>query len=71
MKRKIIVGSRESRLAVVQSMEVVNHLRKALPDYMVPNTAVWLEALPLNPNGKVDRSLLRQRFDEMLTTRKK
>ena len=32
MKRKIIVGSRESKLAVVQSMEVVKHLRKVLPE---------------------------------------
>ena len=32
MKRKIIVGSRESKLAVVQSMEVADHLRKVLPE---------------------------------------
>ena len=32
MKRKIIVGSRESKLAVVQSMEVADHLRRVLPE---------------------------------------
>lgn len=34
------------------------YLGERLPDYMVPNWIVSLEALPLNPSGKLDRSAL-------------
>jgi amino acid adenylation domain-containing protein len=36
------------------------HLRQTLPDYMVPASFLFLEAMPLTPVGKVDRRTLSQ-----------
>ncbi|MFH8609681.1 non-ribosomal peptide synthase/polyketide synthase [Streptomyces sp. NPDC018029] len=41
-----------------ESDAVRRELGRTLPDYMVPSTVVVLDALPLNPNGKLDRARL-------------
>lgn len=37
---------------------LLESLRGSLPGYMVPATFVFLDALPLNPSGKIDRKAL-------------
>ncbi|MFJ4949528.1 condensation domain-containing protein [Streptomyces sp. NPDC088760] len=38
--------------------EMRRHLAALLPDYMVPQVFVWLDALPVTVHGKVDRKAL-------------
>ncbi|SCX53462.1 non-ribosomal peptide synthase domain TIGR01720/amino acid adenylation domain-containing protein [Pseudomonas sp. NFACC32-1] len=35
-----------------------DHLGRALPDYMVPQRWLWLERMPVSPNGKLERKAL-------------
>ena len=46
-----------------QDSELINDLRcylkQKLPQYMIPSAFVLLEAMPLTPNGKIDRRSLR------------
>ncbi|ASS75351.1 hypothetical protein CIG75_10345 [Tumebacillus algifaecis] len=50
-----VARSEEGKLDV---RSLRHELQKRLPDYMIPARFIQLEALPLNPNGKVDRKAL-------------
>jgi amino acid adenylation domain-containing protein/non-ribosomal peptide synthase protein (TIGR01720 family) len=42
----------------VKTDKIRNALSRTLPDHMIPTTFVFLDVLPLNPSGKVDRKAL-------------
>ncbi|MCP5150482.1 MAG: amino acid adenylation domain-containing protein [Chromatiales bacterium] len=55
---KRLVAYLTTRGVAPSASEFRTHLRAELPDYMVPSAFVVLDALPVTPNGKVDRARL-------------
>jgi acyl carrier protein len=53
-----LIAFLEGRDGPVQAEELRSYLRTQVPDFMLPATFVVVEALPLKPNGKVDRAAL-------------
>ncbi|MDO4566079.1 MAG: AMP-binding protein, partial [Oscillospiraceae bacterium] len=42
--------------------EIISALKSTIPQYMIPNRFIKLEALPLTENGKTDRKLLEKLY---------
>lgn len=48
----------------ITELELKSSLKEKLPRYMLPHILHRLETMPLTPNGKIDRNLLKQRSKE-------
>ena len=44
--------------------DMAGYIKEKLPRYMVPNVIRQLETMPLTPNGKIDRNLLKKWYEE-------
>jgi amino acid adenylation domain-containing protein len=56
--KRLVAYLVEDQLGGLQLDEIKDHLKQALPDYMVPIAFVVLDKMPLSANGKVDRKNL-------------
>jgi polyketide synthase PksJ len=43
---------------------MAGYIKEKLPRYMVPNVIKQLEQMPLTPNGKINRNLLKQQYEQ-------
>ena len=55
---KTLVAYLVSESPTLEISELREHLKRKVPDYMVPATFVVLDRLPLTNNGKIDRNAL-------------
>ena len=42
--------------------ELLDELKKRVPEYMVPNRIIKIPSMPYNSNGKIDRVWLKNNF---------
>jgi len=48
----------KTKNSLININDINNRLATLIPSYMVPSRYVWLDEIPLLPNGKVDRAVL-------------
>lgn len=46
----------------IEAQEIVEAIKNSVPDYMIPNKKVHLEEMPMNMNGKIDRTELKKQL---------
>ncbi len=56
--RKKIIAYFTTNQPDLKASDLRTYLEDILPSYMIPNLMLQLPAIPLNPNGKVDRKML-------------
>src|SRR5262249_40841223 len=58
VREERLVGDVVGKGGKGESERLRRGVRERLPEHMVPASVVWMETLPLNRNGKVDRKAL-------------
>ncbi len=59
MKQLVVyITQKQDEQGPTSKPEIFSYIRKKLPGYMVPQDILFLEDIPLTPNGKVDRNAL-------------
>lgn len=56
--QRLVVHYVANEAAFVSTAQLRKHLRRALPDYMIPQHLIEVDAIPTTPSGKIDRNAL-------------
>jgi amino acid adenylation domain-containing protein len=67
-----IIANNPLRAAIARKMvsQIRESIGQILPDYMIPSAFVFSDPLPLLPNGKLDRKVLRAKTVQRLATKR-
>ena len=61
----IVVIATASQNQELDSDAILNHCKKELPNFMLPLAIEKADSLPRNPNGKIDRKLLSNEYQDI------
>lgn len=61
--RRLVAHIISAPASVVDAAELRSHLRRFLPEHMVPAAFIAAKSLPVNANGKIDRAALARTHD--------
>lgn len=67
-KRLVVYLAPRPASGTLSEAAVLDHLKRRLPDYMLPSHVVILDAMPMTPGGKIDRRALPAPKEELLET---
>ena len=57
-RSRIVAYAVPNLRSTISATDLRSYVREKLPDYMVPARFIFLDALPVSPNGKIDRKAL-------------
>ena len=61
---QVIYTAHLQKTATETFEEMAAYIKEKLPRYMVPNVIKQLDTMPLTPNGKINRNLLKQQYEQ-------
>jgi acyl carrier protein len=57
-EKKLVAYAAPKNKAGLTESQLRSYLKNSLPEYMIPSNFIFVDELPLSPNGKVDRKRL-------------
>lgn len=63
----IVLVATPNKEGELNAEQIISHCKQQLPNFMVPQTIERCDALPRNPNGKIDRKLLSGEYQNLFS----